>query len=376
MVRFEGSRFDRAMRRHVVPRLLVGGTLDLVLVVLLASLSLAVGLHVGDPIAIAVDLAACAAAASIVRWPRVGGVVLGLVLIVYLAAPHSWSEMGEYAAMIPILGTGVRNQRRERLAMTLGYGLILVAIQVRAYPTDVRWLLGSLIWATLIAVLWLLGSGITAFVKAQDTARVAALTQQRLGLARDLHDTVARTLSQLSRQAHQAAANDDAAALRLLAAGIGKAASELRWLLGALREPDDRPALTSTSSLADTFKAVLQDLKAAGFTVSATIEGDLDAVPRPAADVLADISREAAANIERHGAPGRPCAIVASLDGGWADIAFINEVPAAERDKSAGSPLGLIGATERLASIGGQLDARREGQQWITRVTIPLPRQE
>lgn len=362
------------MRPQVVHRLLVGGLLDLVLVALLAGLSIAVGLHVGDPVAIAVDLAACAAAASTVRWPRVGGVALGIVLTVYLTAPDSWAAMGEYAAMIPILGTGVRDERRERLAMTLGYGLILVAIQVRDYPTDVRWLLGSLIWATLIAVLWLLGSGITAFIKAQDTARVVALTQQRIGLARDLHDTVARTLSQLSRQAHQAADNDDTAALRPLATGISKAASELRWLLGALREPDDRPALNSTSSLADTFKALLQDLKAAGFTVNTTIEGNLDAVPRPAADVLADISREAAANIERHGAPGRPCAIVASLDGDWADIAFINEVPAAGRNKADGSPLGLIGATERLAAVGGQLDARREGQQWITRVTIPLPR--
>lgn len=364
------------MRPQLVHRLLVGGVLDLVLVGLLAALSVAVGLHVGDPMAIVVDLTACAAAASTVRWPRIGGLLLGLVLIVYVVAPSAWADMGEYAAMIPILGTGLRGQRRERLAMTLGYGLILAAIQVRAYPTDIRWLLGSLIWATLIAVLWLIGSGISAFVRSQEALRAAALAQQRLGLARDLHDGVARTLAQLSRRAHQAADSGDTAALRPLAAGISQAAGELRWLLGALREPDDWPTIDSSSSLADTVKAVLHDLEAAGFTANITVEGDLDAVPRPAADVLAEITREAAANIERHGAPGRPCAIVASLDDRWADIAFINEIPSAGSSGSSGKPLGLIGATERLATVGGHLEARREGQQWITRVSIPITRPE
>ncbi len=361
------------MRPAGVHRLLVGGALDLTLAVLLAVLSVMIGLNFGQPLSVAADLTACLLAALTVRWPRTAGVALGAVLLLYAQAPPEWAEIGQYAALLPVLGTGIRGQRRERLAMSLGYWLILTVVQLFAYPGDLaRGLLSSLVWAWLFAVMWLLGGAIAAFQRAQEQTRIAALAQQRLGLARDLHDTVARSLARLSLHAHEAATAADASQLRPIADEIGQVAGELRWLLGALRDSDSEGSLSSGGSLATTMRDGIGRLEAGGFQVATAIDGDLDDVPADAGSVLAEIVKEAVANIERHGAATRPCAVVASIDEKAADLAFINEVAADDRPTGTAEPLGLLGVAERLAVVGGQLEARQEGSQWITRVTVPI----
>lgn len=98
----------------------------------------------------------------------------------------------------------------------------------------------------------------------------------------------------------------------------------------------------------------------------------METVPQQVAEVLGDVIREAVANIQRHGRPGRPVLLVAAVDEVSADVALINEIAEATTPAAAGRPLGLMGAAERLAQIGGQLDTRQEGRRWITRVIVPL----
>ncbi len=358
------------MRPRGIHRLLVGGTLDLVLATFVAVLSVVGGLPAGFTLGVVVDLAACVAAALTVRWPRAAGAALAAILLIYLVAPPDWAESGEYAALIPVLGTGVRNQRRERLVLTVVYWVILSARQLAAYRDLLPGALSALVWAMLFTLMWLLGGAISAFRRAEEQARIAALAQQRLALARDLHDTVARSLARLSRQAHQAASAGDADQLRPIADEIGQAAGQLRWVLGALRDSDADNTLSSEGSLATAVRDCLEQLRAHGFPVTASIEGSLDDVPAEAGAVLAEIAKEATANIERHGAPGRPCVLMASIDELSADLAFINEVADASTSVSA-RPFGLLGAAERLALVGGQLEARQQGTHWITRASVP-----
>lgn len=365
------------MRR--TPSLLIDGTVDVVLALLIAALGIVIGWHLGYPLSIALDLATCTAAGLTVRYPRAAGIALGALLLCYLLAPPQWALMGEYAALIPILGMGMRGRRRERLVMTLGYWTILVAVQavemirVGQGVPSVPLLLAALMWAALMAVLWVIGNVFTAYRAAQEEARVAALAQQRLSLARDLHDSLARTLAHLILRARKAAATGDASALEPLADGIGQAASELRWLLSALREPGAVPALDEGSSLSTTIHQVIEELTARGYPTAVTIEGDLERIPQQTGEVLAGVAREAAANIERHGAEGGACTLVASVDDTVVDMAFINEVAATGPGAGSGTrSMGLLGVTERLATVGGTMETRMEGRQWITRVTVPL----
>lgn len=362
------------MRPARIHRLLHGGALDLVLAAFVATLSLLVGLTSTEPLGVIVDLAACVAAALAVRWPRAAGAALAAILLVYLSSPVGWAESGEYAALIPVLGTGIRGQRRERLALTVAYWLILSARQLIAYPDFLRGATSSLVWALLFALMWLLGGALAAFQRAEEQARLAALAEQRLSLARDLHDTVARSLARISRQAYEAASEDDPSQMRTVADQLGEAAGQLRWVLGSLRSSDPDAAPITGGSLATAVRESVQQLQARGFEVTTSIEGSLDDVPPEPGAVLADIVKEAAANIERHGAVDRPCMLIVSVDDLAADLALINEVIDGGSPAGSARPLGLLGAAERLALVGGQLQARQEGTHWITRATVPIQR--
>lgn len=360
------------MRPARIHRLLHGGALDLVLAAFVAILSLLIGVTSTDPWGVVVDLAACLAAALAVRWPRAAGAALAAILVAYLWAPREWAESGEYAALIPVLGTGIRNQPRERLVLTLVYWLILSARQLNAYPGLLTGAMAALVWALLFALMWLLGGAIAAFQRAEEQARIAALAQQRLALARDLHDTVARSLARISRQAYQAANADDASRLRAIADEVGQAAGQLRWVLGSLRNADPDAAPISGGSLATAVRECVDQLRTHGFEVTTSVDGTLDDVPPEAGSVLAEIVKEATANIERHGAVDRPCVLIVSVEEASADLAFINEVIEGGSPAGSARPLGLLGAAERLALVGGQLEARQEGTHWITRATVPM----
>lgn len=361
------------MRPGRTPRLTANGTVDIVLAALLAVLSIAMGFVAGAPAGIALDLVACALAALTVRWPRAAGVALGVVLALYLVAPTTWGLMGEYAPLIPVLGAGMRGQHRQRTLMAVGYWLVLTCVQVRDYGVSARTVLASLLWASLFAVMWLIGSVFTAYLSAQARARAAAMAQQRLNLARDLHDSLARTLVHLSLHARRAAAAGDTGALAELADGLTLASGELRWLLSALRDPDEQPAIAAGGSLAITLQQVMDDLSAHDHPLTVTIDGDIAGVPARIGDVVARVALEAAANIDRHAAKGRPCTLVASVADGAVDLAFINEVaPGAPSPGSGTQAMGLVGASERLAAVGGMLETRTEGRQWITRITVPM----
>ncbi len=41
-------------------------------------------------------------------------------------------------------------------------------------------------------------------------------------------------------------------------------------------------------------------------------------------------------------------------------------------DAASPDGLGLVGLRERLSAVGGELDAGKEGAQWLTRLRVPI----
>jgi signal transduction histidine kinase len=341
-------------------------------VAVLAGLSFVLGWQRGEQWGVVVDLTACLAAGATVRWPRIGGVFLGVVLAAYLFTPVGWASMGEYAALIPILGTGMRGQRRVRLWMTVGYGALLIARTYEDYPGQPLFLMGTLVWAALIGVLWLIGNLFAAYQRAQAEARAAALVQQRLAVARNLHDTAARTLATTLLHAERARLSGDAADWHGVLDGIRSASRELRQVLEVLRDaslaqqPDATPSLLSQAAT-----DAAATLSAHGFPTAVTVEGDLSALPAEVTGVIVAALGEATANIERHGVPGRPCAVIVAVDDERVDMVVSNEVERPTDAAAEGPSMGLLGIAERLAPLGGALDARQEGAKWLMQVTVP-----
>jgi signal transduction histidine kinase len=201
-----------------------------------------------------------------------------------------------------------------------------------------------------------------------------ALQEERLRIARELHDILAHSLSVVTVQAgvgRRVGAAHPAEALRALSAveeASRGALDELRHILGLLRgddgpglpglagQPPREPALTPAPGLRD-----LGDLAAmvgsAGTPVSLSVTGEADQVT-PAAGLTAyRIVQEALTNVVRH-APGAQAAVRVGIGPAGVRIRVTDTgrtVPAPAGDGPGGH--GIAGMRERAAVFGGTLDA-------------------
>ncbi|MDF1486828.1 sensor histidine kinase [Tessaracoccus caeni] len=358
---------DSQIRRQL------SGRLDVLLAVTGAALATLLNLSHGEIASVALDLVAYTAAACIVRWPTGGGIVLASTLLLLVLLPPGWLTVAEYAALIPVLGAGLRGERRKRLWMTVLYGAILSAVVVRELQgsSPGRILVGLMLWGGMFAFMWVIGDFFTAYRQAQEKARAAALQQQRVELARELHDTVARELSRASLRAQAIQQGHPTANLEPILAGIQRASGQLRWMMSLLREPGTTaPGLPTTTDAKGIIDEAERALTEQGFTVASSFDGDLSRIPTALLPVLRSAVGEACANIERHADPARPCAIVFSVDQDGIDGVFINGLKKSAAPASARG-MGLDGLQERLSLVGGELSVGVKGSQWTTRISIP-----
>ena len=346
---------------------------DALLAVLLALLAVGFSLQFGDWRVAALDVAACLTAALATRWTRSAGSALAIILLLLLRAPPGWPSLAEYTGLIAILGTSIRGQKRERIWMTVVYGLILAALTYQNMEGHPSWPLAIAAWAFLITATWIIGNVFATYRRALIQAQAATVQQQRLEVARELHDTVAREITraslhtQVARDGEQSSPELDAALECLQAA-----ATQLRSLLGALREADLSPPITTISTLADGLARAVHRLYRHGFAVDSSVEGDLNAIPDTVTPTLQAVIGEACANIERHANKARGCSIIVNVSRNAVDAAFINDVPVAEMAESSHFGVGLKGIDERLTAIGGELSTEQIGTRWISKVRIPI----
>jgi signal transduction histidine kinase len=201
----------------------------------------------------------------------------------------------------------------------------------------------------------------------------AAVTEERMRIARELHDAVAHNISVIAIQAGGAQAiverdPDRVAGISALVAAVAREASgELRRLAGALRTSDDpRPTLARVDALA----ARARD---AGQSVELHVEGE--AAPLPVGVDLAAyrIVQEALANAAKHAAYAHARVTVryeaAAVEVEVADDGAGAGVPRHDRD---GGGHGLVGIRERVGLYGGTLDLGPDGGGFRVRARLPV----
>ena len=205
-----------------------------------------------------------------------------------------------------------------------------------------------------------------------DVARRQA-GEERLRIARELHDVLAHDISLINVQAgvalHLIDERPEQAreALAAIKHASKDALGELRSVLEALRADGPAPR-TPTAGLAQ-LDGVITGAAAAGLRVETTVEGEAE--PLPAAVDLAAfrIVQEAVTNVVRHADTAH-----AAVRLRYGDDALEVEVCDDGRGGSAnGHGNGLAGMAERAAALGGTLDAGpRPGGGF--RVCARLPR--
>jgi signal transduction histidine kinase len=219
--------------------------------------------------------------------------------------------------------------------------------------------------------------------RAEELRRRAS--EERLKMARDLHDIVAHSISVINVQSNTALHLMDRqperarSALTTINEVSKQALVELRSVLGVLRDVDETAPLTPSPGLAR-LPDLVDGAAAAGLTVH--IERALPLqkagrlTPLPAEVDLAAyrIVQEALTNSARHSGGTTATVRIRDEDGGLLVEVDDDGIP---QGRAAGSGHGIAGMTERARILGGTLraDLRPDGG-FTVRAWLPLPGSE
>ncbi len=208
---------------------------------------------------------------------------------------------------------------------------------------------------------------------------VIAASHERSRIARDLHDVVAHSVAVMIAQAdggRYAATSDPAAATQALEtiADTGRQAlSEIRRLVGVLRQPDDAGEGTAPQpGLAD-IPDLVKRLRANGLSV--TLEWRGDATPVDAGPALATyrIVQESLTNVLKHAGPRARAWITITWAVGLLVVEVADDGVGTHAVAGDDQGLGHLGMRERAALYGGSVDVgARPGGGYAVRAIIPI----
>jgi signal transduction histidine kinase len=323
---------------------------------------------------------------------RFPGAVLALCVATGLAvATLGVPDLLGIAILVAVYSVAAYGDRWVSLAGLAAAELGAAAVQLTQ---------GSFQWPTpitnalVIAAAWLLGHFVG--VRRAYTARLEqtaeleraraeqarqAVAEERLRLARELHDVVAHSISVIAVQsgvgAHVAKTQPEEAAKALAAieATSRAALTELRRLLGVLRQEDEPQGdLAPVPGLAD-LDSLLAEVAKAGLAVRLQVEGRPAQLPAGVDLSAYRIVQEALTNVVKHAGPARAQVAIR-----YRDHEVMVEVT--DDGRGAAAPTGdgrarvghgLIGMRERVAVFGGDLQTGpRPGGGFRVAARLPL----
>lgn len=183
--------------------------------------------------------------------------------------------------------------------------------------------------------------------------------EERLAIARELHDMVAHHVTGIVVQAQAArlvaAERPDAAALaleRIERAG-GEALGAMRLMVGTLRDEAAPAELAPSASIAD-LKAIGAPPTRGEVPVHVDIDALAETLPGEVVASLHRIAREAVTNARRHAVGATAIDVNVVCRNGHVHLLVSNDGAAANRSSGG---FGLTGMAERAAALGGRLSA-------------------
>jgi signal transduction histidine kinase len=203
----------------------------------------------------------------------------------------------------------------------------------------------------------------------------AAVAEERVRIARELHDVVAHAISVIVLQARggrRSLARDPEEtreALDTIETTGSAALAEMRRLLGMLRRDEEEIALAPQPNLRH-LEALAAQVREAGLDVELSVEGEPVELP-PGVDLSAyRIVQEALTNVLKHAGPATARVVIR-----YGDDDLELEIADTGVGKSAGEAEGhgLVGMRERVSLYGGKVEAGpRDVGGFTVRARLPL----
>jgi signal transduction histidine kinase len=364
----------------------------LVLVVAVSTIvgtSILKGRGAVSPLAYAVLLGA---ALSLLAWrefPRAS--LLGTIVFAsayeILDFPGGFYTIPLGIAFFSVVDAGLRRTAVAASVLVIGGFLAVGLATGRGHISD----LGNALWfgGWLVASLVLgeVTRGRRAYVAEVQQRALAAergreeearrrAGEERIRIARELHDILGHRISLINVQASAAVHLLDhdpeqaRAALVAIKQASHEALGEVRATLGILRQINEPEPVAPVPSLAE-LDAVIAETSAAGLDVRLEVRGQTRSLPAGVDLAAYRIIQESLTNVVRH---ARATSAQVSIAYSPADVEIeviddgVQPVPPGR----AGIGSGLIGMRERTMALGGELDASpRPGGGFRVRARLP-----
>jgi signal transduction histidine kinase len=303
-------------------------------------------------------------------------------------AAYALAVYGRRAGGAELAGT-----LRGAAAVLLAAGAVAVAAMTpgaRSQPGV--W--GALTIGALVAASWVLGYALrtrrdyvaelrdrAARLEAEEGERAArAVVDERLRIARELHDVIGHSISLIAIQAEAAARSDpDAVAgyLSRISAASRQALAEMRHVLAVLRP--DAEVLPTTGELSpqpglEQVGEFVAGLRAGG--LETRLEAEPMDLPPGIGLTVYRIVQESLTNVLKHaGADAKASVTVARREGSVR--VSVHDDGAGPSGPVSSTAHGIVGMRERAAIYGGTLrTGARPGGGFQVEASIPLPEQE
>jgi signal transduction histidine kinase len=316
------------------------------------------------------------------RTPLLTLAVCGAAISGYLLLGHPF---GPVLLTGPVAAYAVATRVPWRTAVPAGAAFLLVTALPHALDAGaggwvprLAWTLG---WAAVVAAPGAVGEALQVRRRAEAGVRTEqarrAVSEERLAIAREVHDGVGHGLAVIALQSGVAlhVLDKDPARARELLTAIQATSREsldgLRAELLRFRDPAapvEAAALRPTPGLAD-LPAVLDRMRDGGLVLHARLD-DCPGVPAEVGAAAHRIVQEALTNVLRHAGDTPAWVTVRRTPG-----SLVVEVRDRGRGPVGGAPggLGIPGMRERAATVGGRLETPATDVGFVVRAELPVP---
>lgn len=206
----------------------------------------------------------------------------------------------------------------------------------------------------------------------------AARATERARIAAEMHDVLAHRLSLIALHTGVLATKNETLPalvterLRLLRSTSVEALTDLRDVLGALREPEIAQPDSSLSPAVREVRELVDEARAAGQPVELTSQGRPEQAPTTHRLAVYRLVQEALTNARKH-ADGAEVTVRIDYRPP-ATLVEVTNPPGTPRTDTVGSGYGLVGLRERVTALGGHLNAGPAGAgAWRLAARIPHP---
>lgn len=201
-----------------------------------------------------------------------------------------------------------------------------------------------------------------------------AQEEERLLIARELHDVLAHSLTLIKVQANAgiiAARTDSTAAedtLQSIRDGADSALEEVRGIVTALRSTG--PSALEPAQQLEHVQGIIDGFRTAGLEVDAELPASYE-VSALTQLALVRIISEALTNALRHQGPGTHVQLKLTLSDA-ARVTLISTATSPTPSEVSGSGVGLVGVKERAQALGGYLTSGGDAQKFTLAAELPL----